>query len=540
MNDDDTKSKQSLLATPPSMNMSKTDTSSEYDDDLILLNRQTTGLTQASSNSTENTLAAAADAARSARSTTPLSAKSPADEFSDDNTSKLFVSPEGKPIRLGSLDLLLSPGSSMKIPIGEAEQRFLDDGILEQVSLPEDEFARATCVSALLFIYCLGLFWDLDKKKRIDWIMKCAQPKILPRLRRLALSAASDKVDPDFSTFEYYFNHESAQRIYFSGKRSFGGFCYESFYRLQQSSNCFCVAACIWFSLQRQRSYKENLPPIDAAHVSRHLVVKDDETFIDRVINNNGSNAVTLARDLTGCSTLSWHSVEFSHYRKQPAEVFAKHAYSLFNDYGHGLVTGFQVQEPFWGRSQERRTGMGYWKFDGLSIDCEGEWVDIKPDKKCSSERVRLYKIWKKHEKEIKAVQSKRESGIRVIGTPTTPRKLFKSEQDSSNKPEADDVVHTSHAMVVLGGHMEKKLIGKPKYYFMLLNSWGGMPLVLVSADYLKACSCTMWFCHEKMDEESASKWGQKPGEVLCTYNGDSGEHSVYLPSYVDVCGTCE
>ena len=73
---------------------------------------------------------------------------------------------------------------------------------------------------------------------------------------------------------------------------------------------------------------------------------------------------------------------------------------------------------------------------------------------------------------------------------------------------------------------MRKKTL---KAYFMLLNWWKGMPLVLVSAGYLQACQCDVLFLVDGLTDETvfARKEGLL-GESCCD---DMGEDGTVLPS---------
>jgi hypothetical protein len=44
----------------------------------------------------------------------------------------------------------------------------------------------------------------------------------------------------------------------------------------------------------------------------------------------------------------------------------------------------------------------GYWRFDGDSIDCEGEFVTMEEDENVSTERERLHKVWEEQLPQMK------------------------------------------------------------------------------------------------------------------------------------------
>jgi hypothetical protein len=61
-------------------------------------------------------------------------------------------------------------------------------------------------------------------------------------------------------------------------------------------------------------------------------------------------------------------------------------------EFGVGPLHGLQSQ-PYFSESGYGKPYryVGYWKFDDISIDCEGELVSLDPNDKCPSERDRLF-----------------------------------------------------------------------------------------------------------------------------------------------------
>lgn len=86
--------------------------------------------------------------------------------------------------------------------------------------------------------------------------------------------------------------------------------------------------------------------------------------------------------------------------------------------------------------------------------------------------------------------------------------------------------------MVMLGGFKEEVENGESKHYFMLMNWWVGMPLVLVSAGYLQACQCSVVFLGEKLTKDT--ELARKEGAFAETFYPDEGEDSAAISANFD------
>jgi hypothetical protein len=91
----------------------------------------------------------------------------------------------------------------------------------------------------------------------------------------------------------------STARMFFAESDGSGGFPNpkDAFARVQTSSSCYIVSACMWFTLMTQKHMPDSEhagKAIDAAHCARHLVTVDDKTLLNRVVDGGG-NAYTLA-----------------------------------------------------------------------------------------------------------------------------------------------------------------------------------------------------------------------------------------------------
>jgi hypothetical protein len=124
--------------------------------------------------------------------------------------SQLFGTPDN-PINITFDALGISPGSG-KLTLEEAEERIIDDKILEQ------KFANPSDKSPMVhryifFLYAMGFFWEMDRKDRIQKIKDCVNPQgeegiqcksPLERLRRIAFSDASDIINRTQEAFEHF------------------------------------------------------------------------------------------------------------------------------------------------------------------------------------------------------------------------------------------------------------------------------------------------------------------------------------------------
>jgi hypothetical protein len=102
-----------------------------------------------------------------------------------------------------------------------------------------------------------------------------------------------------------YFHLALAANIFFGDSNAHGVFPQEAIFRFQKSSrNCsFLPAACVWNTPQCQVDLKDDeeaAKPLDVAQIVRRYVIKDDISLENRVINNEGGFAATLASQITG------------------------------------------------------------------------------------------------------------------------------------------------------------------------------------------------------------------------------------------------
>jgi hypothetical protein len=199
-----------------------------------------------------------------------------------------------------------------------------------------------------------------------------------------------------------------------------------------------------------------------------------------------------------------------------------------FNRLGPGLVANFCIADPFFYASQSQQSVPGYWMFDGFDIDAEGEFVQLEVDDKSDSEHAELLGIWNKQEGRFHDQKASRQAELdESLGA---PNRLFTCSTPLSSEPPAPDGVdnramtETLHSMVMLGwcGKLDKE--GTTKTHIMMLNWWKNMPLVLVSPEYLQACSARVYFLKDPLTE--TPKFATKDclvGECTFPDNGEDG-----------------
>ena len=164
-----------------------------------------------------------------------------------------------------------------------------------------------------------------------------------------------------------------------------------------------------------------------------------------------------------------------------------------------GLVTNFHASKNFTAATGPRDVldKLGYWKFDGQDIDTEGTFEPLALDEPEKSEEIaKLKKIWEEQKKQaqerhtenvakVQAALSDESDEFDGINSPRSPDS--KPEPSQSQSEPGSGV----HAMVLLGTYTDPS---NTVTYFVLLNWWWDMPLVVVSAEYLRACGAIIYF----------------------------------------------
>ena len=71
----------------------------------------------------------------------------------------------------------------------------------------------------------------------------------------------------------------------------------------------------------------------------------------------------------------------------------------------------------------------------------------------------------------------------------------------------------------------------KEDYHFMLLNWWEGMPLVLVSRDYLVACGARIYMLKDSLTERNTALKDQPAPMAECSFQ-DGGDNRLGILSF--------
>ena len=427
------------------------------------------------------------------------------------------------------------------------EKRIAEDGILDDACVKKQIPAVQSCI---VFLYAWEFFWKLRPEDRVARIKECLdrQSNSFDRLCRIVFSDASDHIQHDNAAFQRFFNMAETTRRFFEQDGAIGGFPLEPFVRLQASSNCYMVSACTWYTLMLQRQFpnaEHANHPIDVAQCARRKILSDDDALIRRVVKNQGGCAGSLALDLTQTRDASaWDEIRFDILTFCVPEKSRALLHSL-KEYGFGLVAGFFVHGPFRKAATTSLPDqlsmpeqfLGYWKFDGVYPDCEGQFVIVDPDDTYADQKQRWQDKWSSYVQHLSDRSARRQRGI--LG----PSSLFNDSSSTESidqqsignnasvtgdpMPGAAEEALPSHSMVLLGGLEEKLTSGEIKIYFMLLNWWKDMPLVVVSADYLQACQCRVKFLVTDLAQDSI--FSRKQGLYGESCYPDIGEDGTEL-----------
>ena len=416
-----------------------------------------------------------------------------------------FRTPENQTIEISYESLGLTP-TKMR-PIRDVLTEMEDDEAWEISTKNQDLSFRL-----IVFLYGKGYYSDLSRQERISCIQKCITRVggNRTRLRGIAFSHQSHRVLAHARGFDSYFYMASTARMFFEQRNATGGFPVEAYYRVQRSSNCYIVAVCMWLTVKLQRDHPAgpNQLPIDVGYIGRRYVIDTREGLERRVIEDRGDNAMTLCEKIIG-SYEEWVRVNCDFQNCMDDQGYQDlQRTNLDNCMDRdvlGLLTGFCVCANFWEKSKHWVQAYGYWKFDGNSIDCEGEFVTMDADDRVLTERARLGEMWDEQLERMKtAMQSNKNKMKEVLDMSPRSADDIDDEKDddddssgtSSTESESDS--EGKHAMVMLGCFTEE-VAGEEKRFYMLWNWWACMPLVLVSFEYLVACRCKIFFLSPKL-----------------------------------------
>lgn len=406
----------------------------------------------------------------------------------------------------GYLTVGISP-TSLHRNFSECEKAMKNDGILDM------EFVQSRLVQRCIYFLYGKMYAKNDTpQKRVEKIKRLVSEKgNIDRLRSFALNGPEDRPMRELKNQEIYINLSIISDIFTRSENVVGGFPEMPFFRFQgNSASCYIASPCTWYSIQLQRDKPDTDEPnkvIDVAQYVRRNLFVTDMDIENRVLRNNGGYAFKLARDITGRDHQDWHSV--------PADDRDSAAYSGYLCYGHlkfkgfGLVTQFKCHPPFIAANLQKNTGLGYWLFDG-NTDCKGTYVKLEtPD---DYELLReKYCIFFNNQK-IRADEEHQGRRRRMLQSFSNNigKPLFDCVESTNKNEETLPTNGTStstaedstakHSMVMLA--CEKKIVnGQEKYFFMLVNTWEYLTLVVVSDEYLRSCGAVVKFLISPLTE---------------------------------------
>ena len=311
------------------------------------------------------------------------------------------------------------------------------------------------------------------------------------------------------------------------GTETFGDFPGNPFYRFQKAgdNNCYQTASCTWLSLMlRHFELEGNDFIVDVPKQIRKLVLDDDQKLENRVVDNGGHDVFDLAKDVVddGAVELSSRRVKqffeywqvFNFDSETNPEAHAGKCRLQCGIGGPGLVFNFRCHEEFKKAGRTPLKNVGYWVFDGNTVDTEGKFEELPMTDDLQNYGTELLEKWKMQVDE--AMKEKEKSRETLIDHfPDTPNddtsgnvagKALSgmSDSDPSQEDPTEDPPGSGglHAMVLIGGLEKYNQVegkdGKTKWerktLFFIVNSWATIPLVLVSADYLVACGAKVLF----------------------------------------------
>lgn len=385
------------------------------------------------------------------------------------------------------VDKGISPTSL--VDIAEAQTRIDRDKKFENANREQQR--------CILFLYGIEYAWTLDKVDRIKAIQEMTNSENIHRLREIAFSDPSDTLMRDPIVVQLFVNMVLTLKYISNseGSKLMGGFPCSPFTRYQGSKNCFLPATVVFLSLSTQFHNKnvdeeseKTLQVLDVAQSARRWLVEDHSVLKKRVLNDKGKSAKDFLEELVG-QTTSWRTAKFSDSKDLFHE--AGHVRGYYAQCGPGLVVGFRIFQHFLNaaKANTEKTEPGYWKFEGNSCDCEGEFVElVSTDMKADQNiKKQLNDALEKERQAIKECKEAHKTKLsNSMGEPSTPTP--RKQHKNAEVREASGAIH---AMVLLA--VIKRENARDDLY-VLLNSWKQLPLVVVSPQYMAACGAEIVF----------------------------------------------
>lgn len=447
--------------------------------------------------------------------------------------------PKNQPI--GSYeDIGLSPGS-MK-PLNEVQDKIKEDCILDE----KFETVNILVFRLIVFLYGKGYGWGLERNERVEMIREIVESaKSRKLLRDVACPVIGHEYLLNDWALELYCRVGLTAKWLFDHKDAKGGFPRgEPILRFQRSANCYAPASCLFVTLQWRIDMPndpEAQKPLDVSQLARKYALNTDEALRQRVIDNKGMSAVKFASEIIGREpdNTAWGMHDF--HLRHPTTVLDRAAVLakiIEKENKFGLVTNFRVYQGFidgakeetkkfqetmkeegvkprgildrlLGRKKKKAAkkknnnsiALGYRKFEGFDPYTKGESVNILYDKKLDKKQKELREIWEQQAADVKEKLDKHSDEVLAVNVPKgrwqdPSVEAVQTPKSADPTPGADG--SGRHAMVLLGTFSEykKDALTKKKrkhIYFVLLNSWHSMPLVVVSPEYLMACEALIY-----------------------------------------------
>jgi hypothetical protein len=327
-------------------------------------------------------------------------------------------------------ELGISP-TLAKIGFGDAQERMASDVVMNRDFAQSDNEESWLVYRLMCFLYYREYYYVA---KTCDERMAAMEKRVKKgsgnrqRLLRIAFSNASDMVLLNRCTaLDDYMAVATTVRMYNEMKGAVGGFPNGMvLVRYQWGETCSAVSSCVWCSLLCQGDFLERVEhkyhAVDVSKMLHRHVLTTDEALDERLIRNKAEFAIRFARQLivypkTGPTderlrSFSWHWV-FSH---EPLEILY-----YCESFGPGVVTGFSMSKKILycvAQSNRKSPGLGYWRFDGVTRDCDAKFITFEKDAKYQEEYERLGEIWKEqHDRAIQqnTTKSSKMKAARVL-----------------------------------------------------------------------------------------------------------------------------
>ena len=443
------------------------------------------------------------------------------------------------------------------VPYDSAMMRMRQDKMTEQHFYTAGSPRLKACVK---YVYGIELYKESSSQERIDKIFKLVETKSsLERLVSIVFSHPKDTLIVKDSQAEAYvhmaltidlFCNLEKRGLKKKNIRQGGGFPHKPFMFLQKGRNCFHPATVLFVSLYHQRLHN-HLKILDAAQVARRYLFHNHKLLEDRVVRNKGGATAKFAENVTQCPPGPGHWTVVKCEEYEWVEDLHPQLCHCISVHKVGLVSGFKMHQPFRDAAQEnaqyqKDRHLGYMFFDGEDPSItQGEWVSyehehtentefLKTMSKENRERVKknskdfqgmerdiLEDLTKQNSRGIERLNELKETLRHELGTDYSQD--FSNAFDGKKDLSSSQTSQTSgtHAMVLVA--FEKNQISG-EAVFLLCNPWQSMPLVGMSAAYLRACKAQIYFLNAAARSiDDNLNWNSETRIVDCVSCGVEG-----------------